>query len=173
MTEPGNGRFRSESIEGHPRREGRKLRLAFSRFATGVAAVTFDAQGPRGVTVNSMTSVSMDPPLLLFSMRNQSRALPALTHRPFTVTILAADQLEVSTFFATRNGEEPEWITGGPSPRIGGGLAWFSCTPWATYPGGDHTIIVGHIDDFDSRPGDALGFNGSAYTTIALTDQRE
>lgn len=148
--------------------EDADLRSAFSRFATGVCVVSYAVEDQKyGITVNSLTSVSVDPPLLLISIRKTSRSRNALTSGPFAVNVLADHQLEIAQYFAGSEGEEPQWDESGQAPRLFDPLAWFECTPWATYDGGDHDLIVGHINSFDSRRGDGLGFNGAQYTTIA------
>lgn len=150
--------------------ELQRLRTAFSKFPTGVCVVTFDADGvKRGITVNSYTSVSFDPPLLLVSIQRTSSSHDLLLDRPFTVNVLGSSQEEVAWNFAGRPNDAPRWVDGEIAPRLAGVLAWFECTPWAAYDGGDHTLVLGEIQSFGSRRGDALGFNGSRFTEISET----
>ncbi|GAA1860638.1 flavin reductase family protein [Paeniglutamicibacter psychrophenolicus] len=143
------------------------FRGSLGRFATGVAIVTFDGATRRhGITVNSFTSVSMDPPLVLVSIARKSRAHDELANTPFTVNILGAEQKELALHFAGRPSHDPAWIEGEIAPRLAGVLAYFSCTPWAAYDGGDHTLYLGEVQDFNYRRGDALAFANSAFTTI-------
>ncbi|UVJ38196.1 flavin reductase family protein [Arthrobacter sp. CJ23] len=149
------------------------FRGSLGRFATGVAIVTFDgaatAGGPGrryGITVNSFTSVSMEPPLVLVGIARTARAHDELNGRPFTVNILGAEQQQLAMHFAGRPGPEPLWVEGGTAPRLSNVLAYFECTPWAAYDGGDHTLYVGEVADFNYRSGDALAFANSAFTTI-------
>ncbi|HJV98452.1 MAG TPA: flavin reductase family protein [Arthrobacter sp.] len=143
------------------------FRGSLGRFATGVAIVTFDGATRRhGITVNSFTSVSMEPPLVLVSIARSTRVHDELAGRPFTVNILGAEQRHLAMHFAGRPGPEPKWVEGGTAPRLSGVLAWFECTPWAAYPGGDHTLYVGEVIDFNYRSGDALAFANSTFTTI-------
>ncbi|GAB3558305.1 flavin reductase family protein [Arthrobacter alkaliphilus] len=143
------------------------FRGSLGRFATGVAIVTFDGVTKRhGITVNSFTSVSMEPPLVLVSIARNSKAHDELAERPFTVNILGAEQQQLALHFAGRPGPEPRWVEGDTAPRLAGVLAYFECKPWAAYDGGDHTLYVGEVVDFNYRNGDALAFANSAFTTI-------
>lgn len=156
---------------GIPRRidvpEIHHFRGSLGRFATGVAIVTFDGTTKRhGITVNSFTSVSMDPPLVLVSIARDTKAHDELADRPFTVNILGAEQQALALHFAGRPGPEPLFVEGETAPRLARVLAYFSCTPWAAYDGGDHTLYLGEVRDFDYRTGDALAFANSSFTTI-------
>ncbi|WP_028270058.1 flavin reductase [Arthrobacter sp. CC3] len=143
------------------------FRGSLGRFATGVAIVTFDGATKRhGITVNSFTSVSMEPPLVLVSIARTAKAHDELAGRPFTVNILGAEQRHLATHFAGRPGYEPRWVEGATAPRLAGVLAYFECRPWAAYDGGDHTLYLGEVADFDYRHGDALAFANGTYTTI-------
>lgn len=143
------------------------FRGSLGRFATGVAIVTFDGATRRhGITVNSFTAVSMEPPLVLVSIARTARAHDELAGRPFTVNILGAEQRHLAMHFAGRPGQEPVWVEGVTAPRIAGVLAYFECTPWASYDGGDHTLYLGEVVDFSYRRGDALAFANSAFTVI-------
>ncbi|HWL60503.1 MAG TPA: flavin reductase family protein [Microbacteriaceae bacterium] len=162
---------RPESAAINPR----QLRNSLGRFATGVAVIVFDALGDdgweerRGLTVNSFTSVSMDPPLVLVSLQRTLRSHDLLRGRPFSINILGADQREVAMHFAGRPGEPrvvPHWVPGEFAPGLADALATFECLPWAEYDGGDHTLFLGEVQRVSSRPGDALGFAFGAFTTI-------
>lgn len=143
------------------------FRGSLGRFATGVAIVTFDGATRRhGITVNSFTSVSMEPPLVLVSIARTARAHDELAGRPFAVNILGAEQRYLATHFAGWPGPEPRWVEGGTAPRLAGVLAYFECRPWAEYDGGDHTLYLGEVVNFDYRSGDALAFANGSYTTI-------
>jgi flavin reductase (DIM6/NTAB) family NADH-FMN oxidoreductase RutF len=143
------------------------LRGSFGRFATGVAVVTLDTpSGRHGITVNSFTSVSMDPPLVLVSIGKSTHAHDELAGKPFTVNVLGAEQEAIAMHFAGTPNVEPLWVEGDLSPRLSGVLSWFACTPWATYEGGDHTLYVGEVQDYDYRRGDALGFVSGRFTVI-------
>lgn len=147
-----------------------RLRTAFSKFPTGVCVVSFESDGvKRGITVNSYTSVSIEPALLVVSIQRTSSSHDLLLDRPFTVNVLGSSQEQVAWNFAGRPNDAPIWVDGDRAPRLAGVLAWFECTPWAAYDGGDHTLVLGEIQSFSSRRGDPLGFNGSRFTQISET----
>lgn len=139
-----------------PRFDPRDFRQALGRFATGVTIVTTRAAdgSPVGITANSFNSVSMDPPMVLWSLARSARSLPAFaqaTH--WNVHILANDQEPLSSRFA-RTGEDKfagvafEDGPGG-APLIPGCSARFQCRTSFQYEGGDHIIFVGEVLDFD------------------------
>lgn len=165
-----DGGMQYEGAQQEPRTSaprGHHFRGSLGRFATGVAIVTFDGVSKRhGITVNSFTSVSMEPPLVLVSIARSARAHDELVGRPFSVNILGAEQQQLALHFAGRPGREPLWVEGATAPRLARVLAWFECLPWAAYDGGDHTLYVGEVVDFNYRNGDALAFANSAFTTI-------
>lgn len=147
------------------------FRGSLGRFATGVAVVTFDTAGEHplrhGITVNSFTSVSMDPPLVLVSIARSASSHDLLLERPFTVNVLGAEQEELADHFAGKSSDfEPSWVEGEVAPRLSGVLSYFQCTPWAQYDGGDHTLFLGEVKEFDYRSGDALGFVNGRFATI-------
>lgn len=149
------------------------LRSSLGRFVTGVAVLTFDAhEGPRGMTINSFTSVSLDPPLILVSIAKSSRSHDLLAGGiPFTVNILGAEQETIARHFTRRGEDVPtRWYVEASSPRLLGTLAHFECTPWRSYEAGDHTLVIGEVIDFAAREGDALGFFTSRF--MAVADER-
>jgi flavin reductase (DIM6/NTAB) family NADH-FMN oxidoreductase RutF len=143
------------------------FRGSLGRFATGVAVVTFDTdEGRHGITVNSFTSVSLDPPLVLVSIARTTKSHDELAGRPFTVNVLGAEQRALASNFGGTPTGEPRWVEGTVAPRLAGVLSYFECTPWAAYDGGDHTLYLGEVVSFDYRAGDALGFVNGQFTTI-------
>jgi flavin reductase (DIM6/NTAB) family NADH-FMN oxidoreductase RutF len=128
-------------------------------FVTGVTVVTARcSDGTQvGITANSFSSVSLDPPLVLVSLARSLRSFDALVEAPsFAINLLCREQQELSMRFA-RSGED-KWNgvatetgkTG--APLLVGRLAHFDCRPWARYDGGDHLILVGEIIDYGSIP---------------------
>lgn len=149
-----------------------------ARYATGVAVVATEHDGVRyGMTVNSLTSVSLDPVLLLFCCeRDASLHEPVLAAGTWAVSVLSAAQQDVATWFATRGrpgvdqfdgrSARPGGATG--APVLDGALAWFECRTWATYDGGDHTIVVGELLDLGcGSDAAALLYYRSAYAATA------
>jgi flavin reductase (DIM6/NTAB) family NADH-FMN oxidoreductase RutF len=136
------------------------LRRCFGHFATGVAVVTYDGgDQPRGLTVNSFTSVSLDPPLVLVCLDKRSRAIPHLIGAPFGVNVLTAGQRDLAWHFAGKSvGAVPAWRNIGLVPLLDHSLAWMTCTPWSSHDAGDHLILVGKVDCFGSGQHDPLCF---------------
>lgn len=150
-----------------------RLRSTLGRFATGVTVVTFDpGDGPRGVTVNSFTSVSLEPPLVLVSIAKTASAHDRVRDLPFCVNVLGAEHEAIARRFAGGDaGVEPSFDTSrGRAPRLAGALAHVDCEPWRAYDGGDHSLFVGRVAGFDHREGDALGYMGSRFTTFAESE---
>ncbi|HEY9330322.1 MAG TPA: flavin reductase family protein [Streptomyces sp.] len=131
----------------------RQLRNTLGNFATGVVVLTYRAGDSfYGVTVNSFTSVSLDPPLVLVSMQRTSRALTYLLERPFAVNVLGDNQLDTALHFAGKPQSRPvEWVGDETAPRINGSLAYFQCTPWAGYDGGDHALVLGRVVSYGQQ----------------------
>jgi flavin reductase (DIM6/NTAB) family NADH-FMN oxidoreductase RutF len=135
-----------------------QFREALGCFATGIAVVTAVAEsGERiGATVSSFNSVSLEPPLVLFSMARTSRAFAAWQSlRHFAVNVLAEHQDQVSTRFARSLGDKwdgARHVTGKHgAPLLADSLATFECGRYANYDGGDHVIIVGRVLDVRMR----------------------
>ena len=130
------------------------LRRCLGQFATGVTVVSYELDGePRGATVNSFTSVSMDPPLVLVSIANTARAVTGLAGSPFVVNVLAAPQHQLAMNFAGRpvNGLDVPWTQTKGVPRLRATAAWFQCEPWNEVPAGDHVLFIGRVVAHDQR----------------------
>ena len=138
---------------------GDALRLGMGRFATGVTLVTTrDAAGrPAGTTANAVSSLSLDPPLLLVCLARTSLTLQALRrHGHFAVNVLAARHADAARRFARRGSagawETVEHRTGRTgSPRLDGALAVLDCALEHELPGGDHVIVVGRVLDVETE----------------------
>lgn len=150
-----------------------ELRKAMSRFATGVAVITArDDGGPQGMTVNSLTSVSLDPPLLLVCLDPGTRTAGALLGAGrFAVNVLGARQQGVSGIFA-RRGEDhfagvelPAHASG--VPLIPNALAHAVCTVDRAVQAGDHVVVFGLVTDLAFRDGAPLVFFGGGYGDFA------
>jgi flavin reductase (DIM6/NTAB) family NADH-FMN oxidoreductase RutF len=146
------------------------LRAALGRFITGVVVVTFEADGPRGITVNSFTSVSMAPPLVLVSIARRARSHDALLSSEFCVNVLGAEQESVARCFSGSQPVDPQWVAGVRVPRLASVLACLECKPWRSYDGGDHTLVVGEVTDVGYRDGEALAYGNSRFTSVAEPD---
>jgi 3-hydroxy-9,10-secoandrosta-1,3,5(10)-triene-9,17-dione monooxygenase reductase component len=138
---PGDERFRS--VLGH--------------FATGVTIVTaLDGDEPVGLAANSFTSVSLDPPLILFCVAHSSSTWPRIERAgTFAVNILGEDHQELSDLFARRGADrfaDTRWHVGvSGAPVLDDAIAYLDCRFEAEHPGGDHKIVVGRVLDLDMR----------------------
>ena len=152
------------------------FRQVLARFATGVVVVTgATPEGPAGLTCQSFSSLSLDPPLVLLSTARSSRTWPriAATGR-FAVNVLGADQQDVSARFAVSGGDkfaEQPWRPGVlGNPLIDGAIAHVECDIEAVHDGGDHVIVVGRVraleaPGIESRP--PLVYYRSGYRLLA------
>lgn len=152
----------------------RALRQCFGRFATGVTVVTYRAGDQvRGATVNSFTSVSIDPPLVLVSLSRTTHAYEAMEGHPFAINVLRADQMDIALQFAGRPRERLriDWapVAGEDDPpSLAGAVAVFKCTPWQRYDGGDHVLEVGEVSSFTRREGEPLIFSDGRFVSTGL-----
>jgi 3-hydroxy-9,10-secoandrosta-1,3,5(10)-triene-9,17-dione monooxygenase reductase component len=154
--------------------DAREFRDALSSFATGVTIVTAREEGgePVGMTCSSFNSVSMDPPLVLWSVTKTSMsALVFKSAQHFAVHVLAFDQTEVSNRFA-RSGEDKFGATehsydANSVPIISGAASRFDCKQWAVHDGGDHWIIIGEVLNFNRSKKEGLVFAGGSYATAS------
>jgi flavin reductase len=155
--------------------EPRHLRSCLSRFVTGVAVVSYVADGePRGVTVNSFTSVSMDPPLILVSLARTAKAAGHLSEIPFTINVLKASQLDIAMQFAgrPRDSLQVTWEASADdlAPVLHGALATFRCRPWQAYDGGDHILQLGQVAEAHvSGEEEPLLFDRGRFAMVGLS----
>ena len=148
------------------------LRHAFASFATGVTVITtLDEHGASvGMTANSFGSVSLNPPLVQWSLRINSglhRTFVDATH--FSVSVLASHQTHIAQQFASR---APDRFAGieltqnaGEPPLICGALAYFVCKKIADHRIGDHELFIGEVLHASAHEGQALLFHGSRFLT--------
>lgn len=151
----------------------RAFRNALGRFATGVTVMTTrDADGvPVGVTVNSFSSVSLDPPLVLFCLDRSATCLRSfIASARFAVNVLGEDQHEISRRFS---GPRTDRWTGigfdsgvSGSPLLHGCLANLDCTLVATHDGGDHVILVGRVEQLNETVGRPLLYYSGGYARL-------
>jgi flavin reductase (DIM6/NTAB) family NADH-FMN oxidoreductase RutF len=152
----------------------RHFRRCLGRFTTGVPVVTYRTEdGVRGATVNSFTSVSLDPPLVLVSLARKAQACTAMDGLPFAINVLRADQMDVALQFAgrPRPGTRIGWDTTTDEddpPSLSGAVAVLKCRPWRRYDGGDHVLQLGEVFSADVRSGDPLVFSDGRFTTTGL-----
>lgn len=153
------------------------LRQALGRYATGVTIITCrDAAGvPLGLTVNSFAALSLEPPLVLWSLRRASAALPvfeAAMH--WAVNVLTEAQLPLSRRFASAEADkfsQGDWADGvGDVPVLAGAAAVFECARETVHDGGDHRLFIGRVLRLDSRADSGpLVYHGSHYHGLSGT----
>jgi flavin reductase (DIM6/NTAB) family NADH-FMN oxidoreductase RutF len=153
--------------------DAQQFRAALGMFATGVTVVTVrSADGELvGLTANSFNSVSLDPPLVLWSLAQRAGSMPVFTRGShYAINILAADQKELAQRFAMRDIDRfagVAWREGaGGAPVLDGAVAVFECANRSRYEEGDHVIFVGEVERCTARPGaQPLIFHGGRYFT--------
>jgi flavin reductase len=182
------GRRQSPSRSVMPRRQSAlapvpdalDLRQVMGRFATGITVVTVGGTEPHGMTANSFTSVSLEPPLVLVCVKRN-----ALMHKTihdtgsYAVSVLAAHQERVARMFAGRRPHgERQFATvdvmPGPysgAPVFRGALAWLECELATVYDGGDHSIFIGQVRTLGrSTTEDALLFYDGSFHRLESGD---
>jgi flavin reductase (DIM6/NTAB) family NADH-FMN oxidoreductase RutF len=150
-----------------------EFRASLAMFATGVTIVTARAESGEliGLTANSFNSVSLTPPLVLWSLARAAASLQALsTGSHYAINILAADQKALAERFAAkRDGRwnDVAWTEGaGGAPLLAGSAAVFECSNRSRYEEGDHVIFVGQVERCSHRAGAApLLFHGGRFYT--------
>jgi flavin reductase (DIM6/NTAB) family NADH-FMN oxidoreductase RutF len=148
----------------------RDFRNALGSFATGVTVVTTCTEDGRqiGLTCNSFSSVSLKPPLILWSLSLYSPNLQAFLKAPcFAVNVLAADQIELSKQFARPRSDKfagVAWRPGGHGvPLLDGTAATMECRNEARHYTGDHLILIGEVVRYEYRDVEPLVFSRGRY----------
>lgn len=166
---------------GHCEVDRQRLREALGRFATGIVVVTARDPGHgglAGMTMNSFNSVSLDPPLVLFSIARSARSLPTWQRAQFyAVNVLERRQTHISDQFARALARKWDGVAHHPGmhgiPLLDGALASFECAAHDTLDGGDHVIFLGRVLRFACRDdGLPLVYFRGAYTGIEDTPAR-
>jgi len=148
----------------------RDYRSALGQFATGVTVITTRSKDGRkiGLTVNSFTSVSLTPPLVLWSLSRQATDFDDLiAAKNFVVNVLAASQHHLSRKFATTDKDKFAGIestdSSGGLPLLAGATAHFLCRKTHEFDGGDHIISLGEVEEYRWRGGEPLVFHSGRY----------
>lgn len=158
-----------------PEFDTRHFRHALSQFATGVTIITTRlADGSMlGLTASSFNSVSLDPPLILWSLGNAANSMSAFTgNSHYVVNVLSADQAALAEQFATRKKDRFDGVkytlshTG--HPILEGVSAWFECHNRSRYPEGDHVIFVGEVERCQFEPLKPLIFHSGKFLSPSL-----
>ncbi len=154
-----------------PEFDVKHFRNALSQFATGVTVITTRLENGQflGMTASSFNSVSLNPPLVLWSLGINSSSMPAFSSNShYVINVLAADQAAVAELFARRGDDHFDKVDFTLSrsglPILAGTTAWFECHNRSRYPEGDHVIFVGEVERCDATPKEALVFHGGRFT---------
>ncbi|PMS17393.1 flavin reductase [Trinickia dabaoshanensis] len=157
-----------------PNFDAAAFRRALGQFATGVTVITTRAPSGQliGITASSFNSVSLDPPLVLWSLATKSASMPVFqAGSHYVVNVLAASQLDLCRRFSTVKGDRFAGVSHAAGdtgmPVLDGALAWFECHNRSRYEEGDHVIFVGEVERCGVNP-DAeeiapLIFHGGAF----------
>jgi len=146
------------------------FRQALSQFATGVTVITTRLEDGsfRGLTASSFNSVSLDPPLVLWSLGAAANSMPIFSgNSHYVINVLAAGQEDLALRFSRRTedpfaGVDYELSRTG-QPILKGAVAWFECHNRSRYPEGDHVIFVGEVEECAVQPQPALLFHSGRF----------
>ena len=156
--------------------DARAFRASLGRFSTGVCLVTTrDAQGKaEGMTINSFTSVSLSPPLVLWSIRNDARSAGTFfASGHFNISVLGAAHKDLALHFAKPAEDKFERFTtafkdaANGAPRLAKSVATYECSTYSLHREGDHTLLIGRVDRFDGDPLDPLLFHAGQIGSLA------
>ncbi|MBV44705.1 MAG: oxidoreductase [Rhodobiaceae bacterium] len=148
------------------------LRKIFARFATGVTAITFSSKNNKflGITVNSYTSVSLEPPLVLWCLDKDSELYDELMDKEnYVINFLSENQRSIAIHLAKKNDHSLDKVKHrieGSNCVIEGVVGWISCSKVETFDAGDHDIILGKVIDFNYNQRNPLIFWDSKYKAL-------
>jgi flavin reductase (DIM6/NTAB) family NADH-FMN oxidoreductase RutF len=150
--------------------QSRRFRDTMGRFATGVTIVTTrDGENIHGMTANGFLSVSLEPQLVLISVRNASRMLASITSAgAYGVSVLASGQRDLSGHFAGKpvSGLEVPFVESMGVPVVDGALAQIAAVVVDSHVAGDHTLLIGEVTSFELTDGAPLIFHAGAYRSL-------
>jgi flavin reductase (DIM6/NTAB) family NADH-FMN oxidoreductase RutF len=147
-----------------------RFRAAMGKLPTGVTVVSAD--GPAGATANAVSSLSIEPMLMLACLDRGSRTLLAVqAANRFGISVLHTGQEEIARSFATKAPVADKWEGIGWSerdgiPAIDGALVWVACDLRDVIAGGDHVIVTGEVCDLEANDGDPLVFHKGEYRPL-------
>ena len=171
MLSPANPPVATEA--GDPAQDTRAFRRTLGQYPTGVTVIAARVGDQLlGMAVNSFAAVSLSPPLVLWSIRRESRSAPAFLRADhFAISILADNQIEVAQLFgagAPDRFEQVPWQAGlGGAPLIRGAIAHLECRRHTTHDGGDHHVLIGEVLRHARLPGEPLLFSQGQYAVPA------
>ena len=150
----------------------KNLRSIFSKFATGVTAVTFKSSNnlSLGITVNSYTSLSLDPPLILWCLDKDSDLYEEITNLDnYIINFLSEDQKDLANSLAQKNDHtlnQDQYISIDHGLVIKNSIGWLSCSKNQTIDSGDHSILIADVNHSEISEGYPLVFWGSNYRSL-------
>lgn len=160
-------------INGERTMDPRELRNVLGQFATGVTIVTTrgDLDAPVGMTANSFSSVSLDPPLVAWNINLQAPSLSAFRNHPsFAINILCADSKDLALHFARPSDDKfgsIDWQAGVDGvPVLNAAAATIECQTEARIPAGDHEIYIGRVLNFQNTNRQPLVFHQGQFLTL-------
>ena len=150
--------------------DAQQFRQALAQFATGVTVITTRlADGSfRGLTASSFNSVSLDPPLVLWSLGAGANSMPIFSgNSHYVINVLGAGQAALAERFSRRSDDPfagvPYTLSRTGQPILGGVSAWFECHNRSRYPEGDHVIFVGEVEQCARQPQESLIFHDGRF----------
>jgi flavin reductase (DIM6/NTAB) family NADH-FMN oxidoreductase RutF len=171
---PGRG---SDGLHAFTERE---FRDSLAQFATGVTVICAPGQDGRfvGFTANSFNSVSLAPPLILWSLNRRAGSLAAFERAErYAVNVLAHDQVEIARRFSRPHADRFEGVAyrlgASGAPLIDGCVAWFECCHHARYRAGDHVLFIGEVEACARQKGAGLMFHHGRYVTTHALERGE
>lgn len=153
--------------------DDRLFRDAMGKFATGVTVLLTETDGEtHGMTANAFMSVSLDPKLVVISIKENARMLSKIqTSQKFSVNILASEQEDISRIFAGQiKDQQVTFDQLANIPVIPGALAQVSCEVSAEHVEGDHTLFIGKVTDIRVKDGDPLLFYAGKYRSLETVE---
>lgn len=157
--------------QAHPHVDAAHYRQVLGRFATGVTVITaMNGSEPVGLAANSFTSVSLDPPLVLFCAAHASSTWPKIKEAgSFCVNVLSSEQETLSRQFAGK-GDKYEGVGWKPgttgSPILSDVLAWIDCVIESLHDAGDHVLVLGRVLALDAKDGQPLTYFRGGYGSL-------
>ncbi len=153
--------------------DNRALRSALGQFATGVTVVTTRSAAGEfvGLTANSFSALSLDPPLIVWSLRLSSSSLPVFQHNQrFVVNVLTDAQVEISRLFASSATDKFSAVAHAENqhglPYLHGAAAWFECRKISHQAAGDHCLFIAQVERFTNSEIAPLLFHAGGYFTL-------
>jgi flavin reductase (DIM6/NTAB) family NADH-FMN oxidoreductase RutF len=157
----------------------RQFRDALAQFATGVTVIAARRPDGRyaGFTANSFNSVSLAPPLVVWSLGARAESLAAYENaRRYVINVLAHDQVELARRFSRPHVDRFEGVSfrlgAADAPLIEGCIAWFECRHHAIHRAGDHMLFIGEVETCERRNGSGLVFHHGRYSATRLASSR-